>query len=137
MLRSFLLRWLFGRPRPVFTPAAPHPVGPYSQAIVVGGFVFGAGQLGIDPATGKIPGVTAEEQIAQALKNMQSVLVAAGSDYTRVVKVTVYFKDLGDFAGVNAVYQEFFRGHKPARSAVQVPLIPLNGLIELDYTAVC
>lgn len=136
MLRKWLFRLLFGRPRAVFTTSAPHPVGPYSQAIVVGGLVFGAGQLGIDPATGTIPGATAAEQMIQALRNMEAVLAASGSARSGVVKVTLYFKDLADYGQVNAAYEQFFRGHKPARLAVQVSLIPLGGLVKPDYIAV-
>lgn len=135
-MRKLLFRLLFGRPYAVFTPQAPKPVGPYSQAIVYGSLVFAAGQLGIDPVTGTLVSPTAEGQMEQALKNMRAVLQAAGSDVSQVVKVTVYFRDLNHYGPVNAVYERFFQGNKPARSAVEVPRIPLDALIELDYFAV-
>ena len=131
-----LIRWLWGPPRAVFTPLAPKPVGPYSQAIVVGPLVYGAGQLGIDPDTGVIPAPDAAGQMEQALKNMQAVLRAARTDKSRVLQVTVYFKNLDDFAAVNVVYERFFQNHKPARSGIEASHLPLNALIEIDYVAV-
>jgi 2-iminobutanoate/2-iminopropanoate deaminase len=123
------------QPKAVYTPDAPNPVGPYSQAQVAGGFVFGAGQLGIDPKQGKIVASTAEGQMEQAIKNMFAVLSASGSEPQKLVKVNVYFKSLDDFEKVNAVYTRMLGATKPARSAVQVDRIPLDALIEIDYIA--
>ena len=119
----------------VYTPDAPNPVGPYSQAQIAGAFVFGAGQLGIDPKEGTIVANSAEGQMEQAIKNMFAVLAASGSEPRRLVKVTVYFKNLDDFTNVNAVYARMLGDVKPARSAIQVDRIPLDALIEIDYIA--
>jgi 2-iminobutanoate/2-iminopropanoate deaminase len=110
-------------------------VGPYSQALIAGPFVFGSGQVGIDPKTGTIVASSAEGQMEQAIKNMFAVLAAAGSEPRRLVKVTVYLKNLDDFANVNAVYARMLGEAKPARSAVQVGRLPLDALIEIDYVA--
>lgn len=142
--RSLLLLLLCGvafvtgcssKPEVIYTSDAPHPVGPYSQATVAGGLVFGAGQLGIDPKQGKIVDTTAEGQMAQAIQNMFAVLHAAGSDPTRLLKVTVYFKDLNDFEKMNAVYEKKLGSTRPARSAIQADRIPLDALVEIDYIA--
>lgn len=122
-------------PQVIYTADAPKPVGPYSQAVVTGDLVFGAGQLGIDPQFGKITSSTAEGQMEQSIKNMFAVLKAAGSDPSRLVKVTVYFKSLDDFEKVNAVYIRMLGENRPARAAVEVSRIPLDGLIEIDYIA--
>lgn len=122
-------------PRAVYTPDAPKPVGPYSQAQIARHFVFGAGQLGIDPKQGKIVATTADGQMSQAIDNMFAVLKAAGSDPSKLVKVTVYFKNLGDFDKVNVVYERMLGNNRPARAAVQVDRIPLDALIEIDYIA--
>jgi 2-iminobutanoate/2-iminopropanoate deaminase len=119
----------------VYTSDAPKPVGPYSQAQIAGNLIFGAGQLGIDPKQGKIVAITAEGQMEQSLKNTFAVLKAAGSDASKLIKVTVYFKDLNDFNRVNAVYERMLGTNRPARAAVQVSRLPLDGLIEIDYIA--
>lgn len=142
--RSFLFLFLCAaafvsgcssKPHAIYTSDAPNPVGPYSQAIVAGDLVFGAGQLGIDPKQGKIVDPTAAGQMAQAIQNMFAVLNAAGSDPSKLLKVTVYFKDLDDFEIVNAVYEKKLGGVRPARSAVQADRIPLDALVEIDYIA--
>jgi len=122
------------RPRPVSTPDAPQPVGPYSQAEIAGHFVFGA-ELGIDPKQGKIVATTAEGQMSQAMDNVFAVLKAAGSDPSKLVKVTVYFKNLDDYDKANAVYARVLGNNRPARAAVQVDRIPLDALIEIDFIA--
>ena len=119
----------------VRTDKAPGAVGPYSQGIVTGQFVFTAGQVPIDPATGKVEAVTIEEQTHQALKNVRAVLEAAGSGLDRVVKVTVFMTDLGDFQKMNAVYAEYFPAQPPARSAVQVVALPLGVQVEMEAVA--
>jgi 2-iminobutanoate/2-iminopropanoate deaminase len=124
------------KPYAIYTPDAPKPVGPYSQAMVAGNLVFGAGQLGIDPKQGKIVAQTADGQMAQAIQNMFAVLRAAGSDPAKLVKVTVYFRDLNDFEKVNVVYEKILGNNRPARAAIQADRIPLDALIEIDYIAV-
>ncbi|WP_417193781.1 Rid family detoxifying hydrolase, partial [Bifidobacterium pullorum] len=94
----------------IATASAPAALGAYSQAVKANGFVFVSGQLGIDPATGELAGETAGEQAAQSLKNIASILAAAGTDMTRVVRATIYLKNVDDFAEVNARYAEVFTG---------------------------
>ena len=118
----------------VRTDRAPVAIGPYSQAIRAGEFVFTAGQLGIDPTTGKLrEGV--EAQARQALENLQAVLESAGSGLDMAVKTTIYLADIADFPKVNAVYGEFFGAEPPARSTVQVAALPVGGLVEIDVMA--
>jgi 2-iminobutanoate/2-iminopropanoate deaminase len=123
------------RPRVVYTDDAPKPVGPFSQAEIAGNFVFAAGQLGIDPKQGKIVSTTADGQMSQAIANMFAVLKAAGSGPDKLVKVTIYFKDLDDLDKVNVVYEHMLGNNRPPRAAVQVDRIPLDALIEIDYIA--
>lgn len=120
----------------IVTTKAPAAVGPYSQAIKANGFIFTAGQLGLDPATGKLVEGDVTDQARQALKNLQAILEAAGSSLEQVVKVTVFLKDINDFKRVNEVYAEFFQANPPARSAVQVAALPLGGLVEIEAVAV-
>ena len=119
----------------VSTRNAPAAVGPYSQAIKVGELVFTAGQLGIDPATGKFVEGDVTDQARQALKNLKAILEAAGTSLENVVKVTVFMQDMGDFKRVNEVYAQFFTANPPARSAVQVAALPLGGLVEMEAVA--
>lgn len=121
----------------VATEHAPAAVGPYSQAIRAGDFVFTAGQLGMDPVTGKLVEGGVEAQAQQALTNLQAVLEVAGSSLDRVVKVTVFLQDINDFKAVNAVYARFFTQDPPARSAVQVAALPLGGWVEIEAIALC
>jgi len=114
---------------------APAAVGPYVQAVKVGDFIFTSGQLGIDPATGNIPeGVT--EQAHLSLKNLGAILKEAGMDYGNVIKTTVFLKEMNDFATINAIYAEYFKGEVPARSCVEVAKLPKGGLIEIEAIAV-
>jgi len=119
----------------IATDKAPGAVGPYSQGIAAGGFIFTAGQIPIDPATGKVEAETIEEQTRQSLMNIRAVLHAAGSGLDRVVKMTVFMTDLGQFQAMNAVYAEFFPADPPARSAVQVAALPLGVQIEMEAIA--
>ncbi|MDE7298950.1 MAG: RidA family protein [Lachnospiraceae bacterium] len=113
---------------------APAAVGPYVHAVKAGGFVFTSGQLGLDPATGTLPeGVTAQAE--QAIKNIQTVLGAAGLDLSDVVKTTVFLADMNDFAAINAVYAKYFTGETPARSCVQAAALPKGGLFEIEVIA--
>ena len=119
----------------VSTPAAPKALGPYSQALVAGGFVFCSGQIPIDPATNSISAATVEEQTRQSIKNLSAVLEAAGSSLSKVVKTTVFIKDMNDFAAVNGVYAEMFGDTKPARSCVKVARLPKDVKIEIECIA--
>lgn len=119
----------------IATKKAPAAVGPYSQAIRVGDFVFTAGQLALDPVTGKLVEGGIQEQTRQVLRNITTVLEAAGSSLDKVVKTTVFLKDMGDFKAMNEVYGEFFANEPPARSTVEVDLA-LGALVEIDAVAV-
>ncbi len=116
------------------TEKAPVAIGPYSQAIEVGGLVFASGQLPIDPKTGTFPeGIKA--QTRQALTNAQEILKAAGTDMKHVVKTTVLLTDIADFAAMNEVYAEFFAEPYPARSAFAVKSVPKGALVEIECIA--
>ena len=117
------------------TPDAPAAIGPYSQGIAAGGFVFVSGQLPLDPSSGVFPeGIAA--QTRQSLKNLRAVLLAAGTDLDRVVKTTVFLKDMNDFAAMNAVYAEAFGAENcPARAAVEVARLPKDALVEIEAIA--
>jgi len=119
----------------IATEGAPAAVGPYSQAIRAGDFIYTAGQLGIDPARGKLVEGGIEAQTRQALTNLKAVLEAAGSNMERVVKVTVFLQDINDFKSMNGVYAEFFASDPPARAAVQVAALPLQGLVMIEVVA--
>jgi 2-iminobutanoate/2-iminopropanoate deaminase len=122
--------------RAILTPAAPAPVGPYSQAVVAGGFVFASGQIPLDPATGKLVAGEIEAQTERVLDNLRAVLEAAGSSFDRVVRASVYLVDLAVFPRMNAVYARYFRSDpKPARSTVQVAALPLGAQVEIDVVA--
>lgn len=119
---------------PITTRHAPAAVGPYSQAIKVGQFIFASGQLGIDPETGKLrEGLEAQTQ--QILANLAAVLEAAGSSMDHVVKTTIFLVDIREFSKVNAIYATAFKAAPPARSTVQVSALPLGGLVEIEAIA--
>lgn len=118
----------------VATDKAPAAIGPYSQAQIVGSLVYTSGQIPIDPATGVIPeGV--EAQAHQVFKNVSEVVKAAGSDMSRVVKTTVFIKNMDDFAAINAVYAQYFSAPYPARSCVEVARLPKDVLLECEAIA--
>jgi 2-iminobutanoate/2-iminopropanoate deaminase len=119
----------------IATPGAALPVGPYSQAIAAGDFVFVAGEKGIDPATNKIVegGIAAETR--QTLENIKAILAAAGLGLDRVVRSVVYMTDLGRFGEMNAVYAEYFPQDPPGRSCVQVVALPAGAHVEIEVTA--
>lgn len=121
----------------ISTDKAPKAIGPYSQGIKAGDFVFTAGQAGVDPATGKLVEGNVAEQTRQVLKNIQAILEAAGTSLDRVVKVGVFLQDMADFQAMNAVYAEFFPPDKnpPARTTVQAARLPLGALVEIDAVA--
>lgn len=120
----------------ISTENAPGAVGPYSQAVRVNDLVYTAGQIPLDPATGAMVPDTIEAQTRQVLKNMSAVLEAADSRLDRIVKMTVFMTDLGQFQQMNGVYAEFFPGTPPARSAVEVSALPLGAMIEMEAVAV-
>jgi len=118
----------------ISTGGAPGAIGPYSQAIRSGDMVFCSGQLGLDPTTGELAdGVDAQAE--RALRNLQSVLDAAGLSFDDVVKTTIFLADIGDFAAVNAIYAKFMPDPPPARSTVQVAALPKGGLVEVEAIA--
>ncbi|MEF2230662.1 MAG: Rid family detoxifying hydrolase [Pseudodesulfovibrio sp.] len=118
----------------IHTDKAPAAVGPYSQATKANGQVFVSGQLGIIPGQGKLAeGFKA--QTRQALENLKAILAAAGSSLDKVLAVEVFVMDMARFADLNAIYAEYFSGHKPARAAIQVGGLPLGGLVEIKCVA--
>lgn len=119
----------------VFTENAPKPVGPYSQAVRAGNFVFISGQIPLDPKTGHIVGNNIKEQAKKALENIKAIVEAAGGSIKNIVKVNVYIKDINLFGEFNAVYEEFFEEHKPARAVVEVSGIPKGVLVEIEAIA--
>jgi len=119
----------------ISTPNAPKALGPYSQAIEVGGFIFCSGQIPINPATGTIEATTIEDQTRQSISNLKNVLEAAGSGLDKVVKTTVFIKDMNDFAALNGVYAEMFGDTKPARSCVEVARLPKDVKVEIECIA--
>jgi 2-iminobutanoate/2-iminopropanoate deaminase len=121
--------------QPIKTDQAPKAIGPYEQAIRIDGFVFTAGQIPIDPETGNFVEGGIAEQTRQVLKNLKAVLEAAGSSMNRVVKATVFLKNMADFPAMNEVYAEYFSAAKPARSTVTVAELPRGALIEIDLVA--
>ena len=120
----------------ITAPGAPAAIGPYSQAVVAGGFVFCSGQVGLDPATGAMTGSDVAAQTRQTLANLRAVLDAAGSGLGSVVRCTVYLSSLDDFAVMNGVYGEVFGTHRPARATVQVSRLPRDAKVEIDAIGV-
>jgi 2-iminobutanoate/2-iminopropanoate deaminase len=117
----------------ILTKEAPAPIGPYSQAIDAGSFVFCSGQIPLDPATGEIIGAgDVEAQTRQVMKNISAVLKQAGADFNKVVKTTIFLKNMGDFPKVNSIYGEFFQAPFPARSTVEVARLPKDVLVEIE-----
>jgi len=119
----------------VQTGNAPKAIGPYAQAIKANGFVYTAGQIPLDPKTGDIIGKGIAEQTRQVLENLKAVLTAAGSSLDRVIKTTVFLKNMADFAAMNEIYAEYLGNCKPARSTVAVSELPRGALIEIDLIA--
>ena len=120
----------------IATSKAPAAIGPYVQGIEAGNIVFFSGQLGIDPAVGKLVEGCVKCQAKQALKNIGALLEEVGATTANVVKTTCFLVDMADFAAFNEVYAEFFGDHKPARSCVAVHQLPLNARVEIEITVV-
>lgn len=119
----------------VATKDAPQAIGPYSQAIKAGGFLFSSGQIAIDPATGQVIEGDVAAQTERVMKNLAAILKAGGLSLQRVVKTTVYLKSMGDFATMNGIYGRHFGEHRPARSTVEVARLPKDVLVEIDVIA--
>jgi len=117
---------------PVHTDAAPAAIGPYSQAVVAGGFLFTAGQIALDPTTGQMSDGDVVAQTEAVMRNLGAVLGAAGATWGDVVKTTVYLHDMAAFPAVNEVYGRWLAGARPARSTVQVSALPRGALVEID-----
>lgn len=122
---------------PVLTPSAPKAVGPYSPAVRAGDWIVCSGQIGLDPATGTMADGGVEAQARQVLRNIKAVLDDTGSAFTDIAKSTIFLTDLADFATVNALYEEAFAGHRPARSTVQVAALPAGAVVEIEVWIYC
>jgi len=121
--------------RVIVAEDAPAAIGPYSAAIRTGDFVFTSGSLGVEVQTGEFAPGGVEAETRQALENLKRVLIAGGSSLDQVVKTTVFLRDMGDFAKMNAVYAEFFPVNPPARSTIQVAALPKNAAVEIEAIA--
>jgi 2-iminobutanoate/2-iminopropanoate deaminase len=121
--------------RSIATRHAPQAIGPYSQAVVAGGFVFASGQIPLDPTTMKVVEGDIRVQTERVLQNMAAVLQEAGTSFRHVVKTTVFLASMDDFAGMNGIYAQAFGDHRPARSTVAVKTLPKNVLVEIDVIA--
>ena len=120
----------------IFTPKAPAPIGPYSQAVKVGNTLYVSGQIAINPATGSMETVNILRETNQVLHNLMAILEAAGMDFSNIVKKTIYLSDMNNFASVNEVYSEYFTGDFPARETVQVSRLPKDVNVEISVIAV-
>jgi len=119
----------------ILTSKAPAPIGPYSQAIDTGSFIFISGQIPLDAKTGNIVGSTIEEQAEQALKNLTAILESQSMSAQNLVKTTVFIKSMADFPVFNSIYEKALNGHKPARSVVEVSCLPKNVMVEIEAIA--
>ncbi|NUO07753.1 MAG: RidA family protein [Candidatus Brocadia sp.] len=121
----------------ISTTAAPAAIGPYSQAIRIGNLVFLSGQIPIMPATGEIVQGNVQVQTRQVLENLKCILTAAGTSLDKVIKTTIFMKDMKDYAAINDVYKEFFSDKPPARAAVQAARLPKDANVEIEAIAFC
>lgn len=119
----------------IFTNNAPEPIGPYSQAVRSGDYVFISGQIGIDPATGNLSAPTAAGQATQVMENLKAILQEAGLDFSDVVQSRIYLTDLQDFTTVNGIYGQYFGSNPPARATVQVAALPKGAKVEIEMVA--
>ena len=120
----------------IATDDAPKAIGPYSQAVKEGNMVFLSGQIALDPATGALVEGDFEAQVHRVFQNLQAVLRAAGTDFSRVLRATVYLTDLANFQTLNTIYAQYFGDHKPARSTVGVAHLPKGSAVEVDLIAI-
>ena len=120
----------------VASKQAPKAIGPYSQAVKSNGFVFTSGQIALDPASGNMVDGDFNAQARRVFENLQAVLTEAHTDFSRVLKATVYLTDLGNFQALNSIYGEYFGDHKPARTTVGVSQLPRGSMVEIDLIAV-
>lgn len=119
----------------VHTEQAPAAIGPYSQAIICNGLVYTAGQIPLDPATMEMVGGSVAEQTERVMQNLAAVLAAAGTSLERVIKTTIFLRDMNDFAAVNEVYGRALGDHRPARSTVQAARLPRDANVEIEVIA--
>lgn len=119
----------------VSTDRGPRAIGPYAQAIRANGFLFVSGQVALDPATQQLVEGDTPRQTARVLENLKGIVEAAGSSFDRVVKTTVYLKDIGDFAAMNEVYGRYFSANPPARATVEVARLPRDARVEIELIA--
>ena len=119
----------------ILSKEAPAPIGPYSQAVEVNGFIFCSGQIALDAKTGEIVGENVEDQTRKVMGNIEAVLKAADVNFSSVCKTTIFLKDMADFQKVNAIYGEAFKAEPPARSTVAVRTLPKDVLVEIEVTA--
>jgi len=121
--------------RIVRTEEAPQAIGPYSQAVVAGGFVYTAGQLALDPHTGQLVPGDVRIQTKRVMENIKAILESAGSSLAEVVKTTIFLRDMNDFGAMNEIYGSYFQEDPPARSTVQVAKLPRDGAVEIEAVA--
>jgi 2-iminobutanoate/2-iminopropanoate deaminase len=119
----------------VLTDRGPKPIGPYSQAVRVNGFLFVSGQVALDPKTGEMSAGDVREQTERVLENVKGIVEAAGSKMPHVIKTTVFLKNMGDFAAMNEVYARYFTAAPPARSTVEVARLPKDAMVEIEVVA--
>ena len=120
----------------ISTDKSPTAIGPYSQAIKVGNIVYTSGQIPLDPNTMEIVSENIEEQTLQVLKNLEAILIEAGTSISNVIKTTVFIKDMNDFNTINGIYADFFKENKPARSCVEVSRLPKDVKVEIEAIAI-
>ena len=125
----------FAGKRVVRTDQAPAAIGPYSQAVIANGWIFAAGQVALDPRTGQLVPGDVRIQTKRVMENIKAVLAAAGSSMDKVVKTTVFLRDLNDFGPMNEIYGEYFQESPPARSTVQVAKLPRDAVVEIEVVA--
>lgn len=119
----------------IATPNAPKAIGPYTQAVKANGFIFVSGQIPLDPASGQIVGASIEQQTERVLQNVKGIVEAAGSSMAKIVKTTVFLKDIQEFQRMNEVYAKFFAANPPARATVEVANLPKGVRVEIDAIA--
>lgn len=120
----------------ILTAQAPQPIGPYSQAVRSGNFLFCSGQIALDPVTGQVSSPDVEGQTKRVMENVKAVLEAAGAQFQNVVKTTIFLKSMNDFPKVNEIYGTYFKENPPARSTVEVARLPKDVLVEVEVTAI-